>query len=176
MKEEQNLISMINQMAQDLTGAYNIGRYGFGFPTDPKILLAVQHLEVSGFHVEQFSSTTVSMKKFHAFLRQCPSRTPWTLQLSGRATGRATCGLAKKPAAGGLVRLSGPKPHAFGPRQVANSRSCSVQARLRTVRRCQGDECDRQVQQVDMLGTPSMTSSKSSPFFANLEPISSGLP
>ena len=28
-------------------------------------------------------------------------------------------------------------------------------ARLRTVRRCQGDECDRQVQQVDVLGTPS---------------------
>ena len=44
-------------------------------------------------------------------LAQCPSRTPWTLQLSGRATGRATCGLAKKPAAGGQVRLSGPKPH-----------------------------------------------------------------
>ena len=88
------------------------------------------------------------------WLAQCPSRTPWTLQLSGRATGCATCGLAKKPAAGGQVRLSGPKPHAFGPRQVANSRSCSVQARRRTVRRCQSDECGRQVQQVDMLGTP----------------------
>ena len=109
-------------------------------------------------------------------LAQCPSRTPWTLQLSGRATGCATCGLAKKPAAGGQVRLSGPKPHAFGPRQVANSRSCSVQARLRTVRRCQGDECDRQVQQVDMLGTPSMTLPKSSPLMATPDPISSSLP
>ena len=109
-------------------------------------------------------------------LAQCPSRTPWTLQLSGRATGCATCGLAKKPAAGGLVRLSGPKPHAFGPRQVANSRSCSVQARLRTVRRCQDGECGRQVQQVDMLGTPSMTLPKSSPLMATPDPISSSLP
>ena len=40
------------------------------------------------------------------------------------------------------------------PRQRAISRSCSVQARLRTVRRCRGGECGRQVQQVDMLGTP----------------------